>query len=365
MEAYNIDDEKETITGRIGQALEVGRSYVSIFLGVIVAVLGVLLIFIVASLEGTKEVKASNSLSGKLLTQWREENFGYYPEEKVEIIIHKDREYYFVIDSYNEDMTIKKWYWAYDGGIDYLFTDVKFYILTALAIMIGMYVSYINYITTIKQAKQSKKFLSSLKYYQERKGLIKDYTQYLSVFCVDKNAETYNNLKSDIIQSANIKEDFYNSKEFNVNSLEKWQKKILKKIRKIKVKRIKSGDLLQEANTLSSKVELLPMSEVEHLKRFLYKGFIQRILTSLLSGLVVGFGVILGNWVLGLTYGITIIFAYATSVIVATDFVHSTLRNRYIAKGDLLQEFYNIKEKYIPEVKEEIKDEPKQQLQQL
>ena len=41
--------------------------------------------FVIAALEGTKEVKASNSDSGKILNIWRDENgagMGEFPEEK-------------------------------------------------------------------------------------------------------------------------------------------------------------------------------------------------------------------------------------------------------------------------------------------
>ena len=43
---------------------------------------------------------------------------------------------------------IDKWYFAYDGGMDYVFRDKKFYVLTALTIVISLYVSNINYVST-------------------------------------------------------------------------------------------------------------------------------------------------------------------------------------------------------------------------
>ena len=71
-----------------------------------------------------------------------------------------------------------------------------------------------------------------------------------------------------------------------------------------------------------------------------------------LSGLVVAFGVVFGNWVLGLTYGLTILISYVSSIVVATDFTSTTLRNRYLAKADFLNEFNNIKETFVNKAKE-------------
>ena len=128
--------------------------------------------------------------------------------------------------------------------------------------------------------------------------------------------------------------------------MERWQKKKLKKIRKIKVKRIKSSDLLQEQGFSSRKVRILPMSQTEHQRSFLIKGGIQKLFSSILGGFTIGFGVKLGNWQVGLVYGFTILAGYVTSVVIATDFANSVLRNRFIAKADLLNEFDNIKERF-------------------
>jgi hypothetical protein len=362
MEAYNIEEE-ELKAGKLGQAIETGKSYISIFLGVIITVLAVVLIFIVASLEGTREIKANNSVSGKLLTEWRVSNevTDGFPEEKTVTIMYKNREYYFVIKKKDELNNIEDWYWAYDGGIEYIFSDYKFYVLTAIALLLGMYVSYINYIEAVKSAKQTVKFNKTLKYYQEKKSKIELFTQYIPDFCIYKNEQTYELAKMGIVQKAGINYRTFLSPDFDGSNLEKWQKKVLKKIKKIKVKGIQTSDLLQEANTRSSKISLLPMGESEHLRGFLVKGFIQKLITSALSGLVVGFGVILGNWVLGLTYGVTIIISYVTAIFIATDYVNSTLRNRFIAKSNVLNEFYNIKEKFIPKKEGEIINEFKQQ----
>ena len=70
------------------------RVGIASWLGVILTVVGMGVIFVVASLEGTKEVKASSATSAKILAIWRDANPGEtYPEEMGELISFKDKEY--------------------------------------------------------------------------------------------------------------------------------------------------------------------------------------------------------------------------------------------------------------------------------
>ena len=74
------------------------RSGIAAWLGVIITVIGVAVIFVVASLEGTKEVKASGAVSAKIMEMWREANPEQeYPKEMGELIPYQDKEYYFVV----------------------------------------------------------------------------------------------------------------------------------------------------------------------------------------------------------------------------------------------------------------------------
>ena len=81
--------------------------------------------------------------------------------------------------------------------------------------------------------------------------------------------------------------------------------------------------------------------------------FIQKIISSALSGMVVALGVVLGNWFLGLTYGFTVLLSFITSNITGADYANSGLRQRYIAKADLLNEFYNMVGYFEGEAKKE------------
>lgn len=362
MEQYNQDATK------LLNAYTKTRSWIVNFLGIIVTVIGVIVVFVVSSLEGTKEIVASNTINSRIIQIYRSENPGsLFPEPKTSIIVYDNQEYYFVVDEYGENGEILDWYFAYDGGLEYIFTDYKFYVLTALTIVISMWVSSINYTSTSRAVMQGEQFVKTLGVYAERKKDIDKYTQYIPDFCMYKNQQAYEMAKREIVEEASIHWESYNSPNFDVGTLQKWQKKTLKKIRKIKVKKIYSNDLLQENGQSVGRIQLLPMSQQEHKRIFFVTGGFQKVISSALSGLVVAFGVVLGNWVLGITYGLTVIMSFVSAIIIATDFVSTTLRNRYLAKADLLREFDNIKEMFEKKeevVKEEVKEvkieEPKE-----
>jgi hypothetical protein len=349
MEAYNKEVQDSVFYTTYTKA----RSWISTFLGVILTVVGIGVVFIVSSLEGTREIQASNALSATILNQWRDQNPGEaYPESKVDIIEYNGKEYYFVVKFDNpETQEIEDWYFAYDGGLDYVFGDYKFYVLTAITSVVSIYVAYVNYITTTKSMMGTESFVKTLKHYQERKQKIEKYTQYIPDFCLYKNKQAYDNAKREIIEQAAINYDLYKKNEFNFEffkTLSPWQLNILKKIKKIKVGRIYSSDLLQEhGGMVDLRINLLPQGQKEHQRSFMLGGLVQRILTSALSGLTVAFGIVLGNWVLGVTYGISVFISFVSAIVVATDYVSTTLRNRFLAKADLLNEFDNIKENFV------------------
>jgi hypothetical protein len=349
---------------------ENAKTFLSTFIGVIVTIVAFGVIFVISSLEGTKEIKVSNSKSAEILEYWQSQGNEGFPENI--LIDFEGKEYYFSVKEYKtvtefildsegnymldqngipltKDIeVIDKWYFAYDGGIGYVFEDIKFYVLTLMTIVVSIYVSSVNYTSTVRSVRGTENFIKTLTHYQERKNSIEKYTQYIPNYCIYKNKQAYEMAKRDIVEDAGINYEFYNSKEFSIEKLEKWQVKKLNRIKRIKIKKIRSSDLLQENGQITTKIELLPMGQLEHQRKFMFSSTIQRIISSALSGMVVAFGVELGNWVLGLTYGLTIVMSFAGAIIVATDFVSTTLRNRYLAKADLLNEFNNIKDMFIP-----------------
>lgn len=341
------------------------RGYIIKSLAVIITIISVALIFVISSLEGTKEVKASNSDNAKIIEIWREINGPGFPDEKSEIIEFDGKEYYFIIDSWQNGLP-KEWHFAYDGGLDYIFGDYKFYILTFLTIAVSLIVSRTNYISSAKKARETKQFKATLIVYSKSKKNAQPYLQFIPMFCSYKNKQIYDSIKIDIISNAGITRDEYEHydksnntvsyiinktvngeqvEEKTVKVLEKWQIKELDKIKYIKVKGISTSDLLQENSSKGNKYSMLPQSQEEHQRRYMRTGIVSKTVTSGLSGTVVAFGVIMGNWFLGMTYAFGVLISAITAFIVATDFVLNVLRNRYIAKADYLNEFVNLVEK--------------------
>jgi len=338
------------------------RSKIIASIGIIITVIAIGLVFFISSLEGTREVKAGNYKSGKILNVWREAegitDEEVYPSPKITIIAYGGKDYYYMEEYDEVTGEVSDWYFAFEGGLRYVFSDYKYYVLTAIVGVIAIFVSYINYVSSKNSSKEADRFIGALKYYKDAKDKVRGNFHLIPLFCIDKNRETRDTVVRDIVEETGVFYEEYVKPDYDKTGLEKWQLKILKKIRKIKLIRLKSPDLLQEKPIAKgATIRLLPAGEKETEKAFLIKSSFQKIITIAMSGAVVAFGVVLGNWALGATYGVTVAMGGVTASIAGADYVFNTLRNRYIAKADYLIEFDGVKEKYI--VKEVVKIETK------
>jgi hypothetical protein len=349
-------NEKEDIVrqeSRFYQAYQAGRSWIIASLGVIITIVAIILIFFISSLEGTSEIKAGNYKSGKILNVWRESegitDENVFPAVKSTIVKYDGREYYY-IEEYDHTGEVTDWYFAFEGGLQYVFNDYKYYVLTAIVAVIAVFVSYINYSSAVNSGKNTDKFTKSLIYYKDAKANVRGFFHLIPMFCIDKNKERTNIAVRDIVEEAGLLYEDYVAGKVEKDKLEKWQNKILKKIKKIKIKRLHSTDLLQEKTKSGKTIRMLPLGESENQRNFLIKSALQKVITIALSGIVVAFGVVLGNWTLGATYGFTVAMGAVTATIAGSDYVYNVLRNRFITKADYLIEFNDVKEKYIEEV---------------
>jgi hypothetical protein len=350
MEAYKNIDESIKKNINITDVYNKTRSWITASIGIIITVLCAVAIFIISSIEGTKEIKASSSVSGKILTEWRLENgveVGF-PEEKVDIMNYNGKEYYFVIEERDpETKEITKWYWAFDGGLGYVFKDYKYYVMTFISLVLSMFVASVNFTSTIRSLTKTNEFAKTLIYYQQQKDKAKPYTQYLSLFCIDKNKEAYDIAKRDIIEDAGLKYEDYVNDNYDFEKLMRWQKRKLWKIRKIKIDKLHSSDLLQEKAQTTTKIQMLTISQSKFQTKFLTSKFFKSVLNSAVGGLTFAFGLVIENWTVGLVYSLMIFMSWVSAVMTATDYVETKLKARYIGKADYLIEFDNIKDKYI------------------
>lgn len=350
-------NEKEDVMrqeSKFYQAYQAGRSWVIASLGIIITIVAIILIFFISSLEGTSEIKAGNYKSGKILNVWRESegitDENVFPVVKSTIIEYDGREYYYIEEYDFETGEVIDWYFAFEGGIQYVFNDYKYYVLTAIVAVIAVFVSYINYSSAVNSSKNTAKFTNSLIYYKDAKANVRGFFHLIPLFCIDKNKERTDIAVRDIVEEAGLLYEDYVAGKVEKDKLEEWQKKILKKIKKIKIKRLHSTDLLQEKTKGGKTIRMLPAGEDENQRNFLITSSFQKVISIALSGVVVAFGVVLGNWTLGATYGFTVAMGAVTATIAGSDYAYNVLRNRFITKADYLIEFYDVKEKYIEEV---------------
>jgi len=210
-----------------------------------------------------------------------------------------------------------------------------------------MFVASVNFTSTIRSLTKTNEFAKTLIYYQQQKDKAKPYTQYLSLFCIEKNKEAYDIAKRDIIEDAGILYDDYINNKYEYKLLMRWQKRKLRKIRKIKIYKLHSNDLLQEKVQSATKVQMLAVSQSEFQTKFLTSKFFKSVLNSAVGGLTFAFGLVIENWTVGLVYSLMIFMSWVSAVMTATDYVETKLKARYIGKADYLIEFDNIKDKYI------------------
>ena len=359
MEAYKNIDESIKKNINIADVYNKTRSWITASIGIIIAILCAGAMFIISSIEGTKEVKASSSVSGKILSEWRLEK-GIetgFPEEKVDIMTYDGKEYYFVIEERDpETKEITKWYWAFDGGLGYVFKDYKYYVMTFISLVLSMFVASVNFTSTISSLTKTNEFAKTLIYYQQQKDKAKPYTQYLSLFCIDKNKEAYDIAKRDIIEDAGLKYEDYVNDNYDFEKLMRWQKRKLWKIRKIKIDKLHSSDLLQEKAQTTTKIQMLTISQSKFQTKFLTSKFFKSVLNSAVGGFSFAFGLVIENWTVGLVYSLMIFMSWVSAVMTATDYVETKLKARYIGKADYLIEFDNVKEKYINPIAETEKE---------
>lgn len=329
-------------------------------IALIATILGMCVVFVIASLEGTKEIKATGSVNAKLLQMWRAENVELYPKEKEDIIVYKGKEYYFVIDKIDEETKeIIKWHFAYDGGFEYVFRDAKFWILTILVWVVAEIITQVNTTAAIKKAKDTEEFKRTLKYYQDEKEKIKKYTQYLPDYCAYKIKQEYEAKCKEIVMSAGLNYDLFKDNKIDNNKLEKWQKRRLMKMKDIRID-FDYNDLLYEKGKVDTHISLLPPSEEDYKRTGVYKRLVTRLFANILSGATISFGFIIGNWQLGITYTFVILSSAVMAYIKGYDFGLTVLRNRFIAKAEHFNEFYNIKEIFV-EKEDEHNGLPEQQ----
>lgn len=358
------------------------KSFINRFGAMFFIVLAVILIILVGSLTGFKEVKAKKSDSSRMLKDWREQNETLFPEEYIDIIKYDGKDYYFVIDKMDDSGKIVSWHFAYDSDLTYVFKDSKYWILTVLTIGLSLSVYRMNAQSTLRKVQDSDGSQKTRMVYAKQKSEIMDDVEYLDYFLEDEFDEIYNRELRSITNVVNFEYDlyiktplkdrvpkWYNFKTWRSMSDEekiifKKLKIINKKRKKISIQKLRSQDVIQDnPNSKNKKIILLSDGADAYLSKKMRNKLFSQILMTLVSGLTVTFGIALGDWTVGIAYGFTIVSSGITAIIMTTDYARTTLRQRDVSRTNILKKYQNkipyYKDKYetkIIEEKEELFD---------
>lgn len=324
---------------------------------ILIAIVGIIL---VGSLSGFKEIKAKKSDSSRMIKEWRDNNESDFPEEYIDIINYDNKNYYFVVEKFDESGKIISWYFAYDSDLTYVFSDSKYWILTFLTIFLSLIVYDMNSKSTLRKVQDSDGSKNARNKYAEQKMKVMDKIEYLDYFFEDEYNEIFQRELRDIVRSVDVdyetylkeQDKFYFIRWYNFGKKKLLKEKdmimykkikyINKKRKKIDIQKLRSQDVIQDNNGKNNKkIVLLPEGADEFLKNKMKKKVVSQVIMTLVSGLTVTFGIALGDWTVGIAYAFTIISSGITAIIVTTDYARTTLRQRDIARTNYLKKYEN------------------------
>lgn len=250
------------------------------------------------------------------------------------------------------------------SAIDKLYS-VSFWMVWAVVFFIVLSVWVTNYRATKKEAKNDDQFKASLKHYSDKKNAIIENADLLPKFAQHKNEEMRIFLERIVVESADLVYAKYKKGEYDFKLLEKWQRKKLRNLRKIKIRRLSGYDLLQE-HQFSKKLtySFLPQDENTAERQGIAKTGVTRAINTFAFMFVGGFVFAMSGWVAGLINAFGVLSAWIGAMVSANQYVESILRQRIIGKADLLTEFDEWVKKQLTEVKE-IPEIPQGHMQEI
>jgi len=199
-----------------------------------------------------------------------------------------------------------------------------------------------------KSGKEHPIYQASLNHLKEAKEGIKEITFMTPVFCRIKNTQALREVRRNILEeyglSFNLWENgAYNSKEM-LQKLDKEQLAALEEVRTVKISTLTSNQLLSEHS--SKKVRKNPLYLGKDEVADTYQSGIQIALTKLFIPIVFSYFSVSVALGLGIVWGIMqtsiILLMGFTHYMDGEEFVLTELRNRYINKADLLNEFRSL-----------------------
>lgn len=238
-----------------------------------------------------------------------------------------------------------------DIGLKEKFYDPWFWIIWAVIFVLVIIVWISNYRITKAEAKKTPEYLSTMEYYAKAKQDAMPYLDVINEFCYDKNTEIHTMIEREIVESADLIYSKWKAGEYQ--ELDKYQIKILKKVRKIKIRKIRGRDLTQEteAGFFNRTYSFLPRSEKTAERLEIISNAGSRAINTFVFMLVGSLTFSMVGWVSAIINSFAVMSSWIGATTSAYEYVNNTLRIRFIAKADLLIEFVNVVYRYAKEPK--------------
>ena len=199
-----------------------------------------------------------------------------------------------------------------------------------------------------KAGKESPIYTATLKNLKEAKDSVKDIIYMTPVFCRIKNTQALREVRRNVLEEHGLKFSLWEKGAYNnpaiLNKLEKYQLEALEDIKKIKISRISSNQLLSEHASKRTRIDPLYLGKDENTDNL--QSGLQIAFTKLFVPIVFSYftvNVVLGvNIIWGLIQTSIILLIGLAHYMDGEEFVLTSLRNRYINKADLLLEFKSL-----------------------
>lgn len=240
---------------------------------------------------------------------------------------------------YNPDGTI---------GVKDKFYDMWFWVIWAVVFIIAISVSFVNYRVSKRDAKDSPDYVETMKQYKVQKDKSIKNIDVLEYFVANKEKQLYELAEQKIVNGAGLNYANWKDGQYTNKELSKWQIKKISQIKKIRIKQIGARDLTQESTDYKGSLySLLPQSEKEAEVKFISSKAVTRAVSTFAMLLVGTLTFSYSGWVSAVTNAFGILFAWVGAGLSGSQFVLSDLRNRFVAKTDLLQEFNDNADYYV------------------
>lgn len=227
-----------------------------------------------------------------------------------------------------------------------------FWITFAVILFITILVSVYNYNFEKQKTKEEEKYKATERYYAEQKMKAMEHIDCLPKFVRNKNQQMYITIEQEIIESADLIYGKFKNGDYVIADLEDWQREKLKNLKNIDIVRLRSSDLTQENITFKRKKQrykysYLPTDESTLEKQFVFRTVIKKTVNTFAFVIVGGLSFSIIGWVGGLINAFGIFISWFGAGASGRMIVNGTLRQRLIAKADLLSEFNTTIEKWI------------------